>query len=482
MVNEITSIAKQLPSGKNVINALLIADVLIKQYHCVSFNKTVYIYEDGIYKENRGEIEREIKQYVRMVGHDGAKGELNKDVINHILDEDPQREWPFNIYPDLIPVKNGVLHISYETGEILLKPHSHEYRFTYQLDVEYNKEALKQNVINLLLQWVDNRSVNILLQIPAQGLLQIQGKQPYKKSYLLSGETNAGKSTYLNFLSRLIHEENISNVSLQQIGVDRFCYAQMEGKIINLFDDLSDIPMENVGYFKNLTGRFDHSIEPKYKIAYKAKISCVHVFTCNKAPGVDGKVQNDSAFWDRWEYVEFVNYFPKDTTFEEKTFTATMMSSFLNAVIDMMCQIKKTNCLVSNTEPDDVKDMWNNSSDIVYKFIRSQMHPTKDRAVFDKGRLLRAIDKFARDELGETNVHRIPQTITALTQRIFGLGFEKGRGKDNQNVYLARFEWNDTSNYRDVKSPEGFFVSYYELANKKLEEKFPDMNEDQYLG
>lgn len=459
---QISSIGKTTPSGKNVLDPLAISDVLIKKYKCISFNKTVYIYENGMYKENKGEIERDIKEFFRLVDHNGAKSELNRDVLQHIIDEDPQRDWPFNIYPDIIPVKNGVLHICYETGEVKLKPHSHEYRFTYQLDVEYNPDANKQDAIDLIYQWVDDAGVNILLQIPAQGLLQIQGKQPYKKSYLLSGETNAGKSTYLTLCSKIVGAENISNVSLQQIGTDRFCYSQMEGKIINLFDDLSDIPMENVGYFKNLTGRFDHSVEQKYKSSYKAKISCVHVFTCNKAPGVDNKVQNDSAFWDRWEYVEFVNYFEKDTTFEERVFTPAMMSSFLNAIVDIMCQIKRNNRLTSNTDPDDVKDMWNNSSDVVYKFIMSQMYPSKERESFDKGHLLRMINKYAEEELKMTNIHRIPQTVTALTQKIFGLGFEKGRGKDNQQVYLGRYRWNQDSPYRQVITQDGKISAFSE--------------------
>jgi len=474
---------KVTPAGKAKPDCVYISDSIISKYHCVVFNKTVYVYIDGIYKENKGEIERYIKQIVRLQLYDGSIRELINEIMAQILAEDPQRDYPFNQhYKDLIPVNNGVVDINRETGEVKLLDHNPEFKFTYKLNVDYNPDALPDDVKNLIRQWVDERSVNVLIQIVAQALLQIQGQQPFKKSYLLNGDTNAGKSTYLNFVGLFIGSENISNVSLQQIGMDRFCFANMEAKILNTFDDLSEIPLINIGYFKNLTGRFDHSIEQKYKEPYKAKIACVHVFTCNKAPVVDTKIQYDSAFWDRWEYVEFINYFEKDTTFEKRVFTPLMLSSFLNAIISCIQDIRVNNCLTSNTDADEVKDMWNNSSDIVYKFVMDNFEYSSTSNEFDKDFILQAVQRYAKEELGETNASRIPQNVGALTHRIFNNGFEPAKDKKGKtNCYRAFKWWISTSGYKPpVETKNSALVEEPKKGISNLEALAKNFKEEDY--
>jgi len=277
--------------------------------------------------------------------------------------------------------------------------------------------------MSLLEGWVGTDHARALLQIPCQALLQMMSGIAYKKSYLLQGSTNSGKTTFLTLLGKFFGNENMASICLQDICNTRFSTGILEGKLINIFDELEDVPLNTVDKFKALTGSCTSGIEHKYQEGYVGKISAVHTFSCNFAPVVPDSVKRDPAFWSRWMYLVFPNEYPVNPNFITKTFTDEFLSSFLNCVVDAMIEIRTSGQLLVTSDVQQVMGLWSVNSDPLYDFLKWGFYPADGKIVnrFDKARMYEVYRDWCRDtHLPE---HRKKQTITSFTLALQSHGF-----------------------------------------------------------
>jgi len=71
--------------------------------------------------------------------------------------------------------------------------------------------------------------------------------------------------------------------------------------------------MQNSTVLKTLTGFDMHDVERKgIRLLPGANLRRACVYTCNQPPETPKRVLNDAAFWERWEYITFPNYFAVD--------------------------------------------------------------------------------------------------------------------------------------------------------------------------
>lgn len=241
----------------------------------------------------------------------------------------------------MIPVNNGIVKIDFERGVIDLIPFSHDYKFNYKLPIDYDPDADSTPMELILRQYMDN--VEVLYQIPAQALLQMLGFDPFKKCYLLHGKNDAGKSTYLELLYKTFGYDNKSDISLHDLNQEksRFKTAGLIGKLFNIHDDLSNIPLKDAGVIKNLTGSYSHDVEIKGIQAFRAHITAVHIFAYNQPSTFDREIEMDNGFWSRWVYVYFPNSFKRDPKFHSRIFTPKNLSGFFNGVLATVIKIAK---------------------------------------------------------------------------------------------------------------------------------------------
>ena len=342
-----------------------IANCLRDTHQVLSFNKTLYRYQDGIYVEDAaGFLDSCIVNELLERGID-EKGRVTmaaQQVRHYLTFGKVETEYPFNIYPDAIPVRNGILKIDFATGLTMLLPFSPEYRFNYRLNVVFNADADGTPILNYLDSL--GTDTNILLQIPAHALLGMLGRV-YKKAYFLKGSKNSGKSTFVDLIVRHLFGIPVcSSVSLQALLFDRFRLAELDGKIINAYADLSDQKLRDIGLFKTLTGGDQFTVERKHRDPYQMKNKALFLFSGNKYPKIDA---GDEAFWDRWIALEFSKSFNVDPTFEEKTFTEINISGFLNIVLIKMQEIIKSGSI---TVTDSVEKQWLNDASSCHRFIQ----------------------------------------------------------------------------------------------------------------
>lgn len=429
-----------------------IADVIIARYEPITFNRQTWIYVDGLYQREQGEILSYTAEVARAAGFEGSITAAAREITAYVAAHDIVTIYPFDRFPDALPLENGVLCINWEMESVTLHPYAPMFRFTHRWPVSYDPDADPGPVDQVLGSYVADQEVPALLQLPAQAILQFLGFGPFKKSYIFEGPTNGGKSTYVeHFLNRLFGAENISGVSLQEIGFSRFVTGSLENKILNRCDDLADIPLRNVGPFKTLTGGFSHQIERKHEKDYPGKISAVHVFATNMPPEVPENVLFDSAFWARFIYLRFNNCFEVDPSFCDRVLTPTNMSGALNRILTEMFTIRGDGRLSFDQDPGGVKDEWQTAANPFQRFVASEMDTSNEPVRFDKGKLFRCFLGWCNEE--QISPRKVPGSMTGFTQMIFGSGFKpvrRGKREEREQMYEGKYAWKRSSTYREM--------------------------------
>jgi phage/plasmid-associated DNA primase len=255
--------------------------------------------------------------------------------------------------------------------------------------------------------------------------------------------------------------EIISDVSLQALVSDRFALADLEGKLLNCYDDLADIPLKEGGIFKTVTGKYKHRIQRKGQQPYDAIIKAVHVYTCNIAPTFSDSIANDTAFWERWEFINFTNLFEIDPYFYDRVFTPENLSGFFNKVIKTAMEIKKKGRLLIDSAAGEVREKWQSNADPLYRFLEDEFNKEATETMkLDKPKLLKGYTKYCHDK--NVDPGKIPATVSMFTKLLFKYEIVSKQVKlsDGQQpwVYILPYSW------MDVKSP--YYVEPLNEAKK----------------
>jgi putative DNA primase/helicase len=417
-----------------ILDIPVYADYLKEKFSTKFFKGEIYIYDDDecYYRQHTNEIGTHVQMTMDRFGILKSYPNTLREIITRLENKGSYANYPFNQSADIIPVENGVVRIDFDKGTVELLDHSPEHMNTYKLGVTYDPTASTEKIMRIFGQWVDPQKVMSLLQIPAQAILQMQVGHAFKKAHLLQGDPHAGKTTYLEMLIDFFTINNIAGERLQKICDDQFVGGNLEGKLLNVYDDLEDIALQTIDAFKTLTGSCVHNVERKYQQGYMGRITCVHVFSCNYPPEYPPKVKRDSAFWERWEYVKFPNQYPVDPYYYERTFTDEMFSSLLNAVIWAMVEMKQTGMLVKS-DVQTVMHSWDINSDPLYEFITWGFREGDGKTLnkYSKEKTFQAYHKFCKSE--DIPEHKRKSGINGFTRAVQPYDFipmqQKVKGK-----------------------------------------------------
>lgn len=447
-------------TGKTItkINYAGYSDFLKNEYHIIYFNKTIFIYDFGshLYRQQTNEIETHIRNTCIEFGVAGRLVSHLLELKSHLTSMGSYSEYPFNCSTTTIPVDNGVVKIDYDTGDVSLLPHGPEHLFTYKLSVFYDPSIKNCSAIPLLKRMVEPELIKTLIQIPAQALLQMQTGHAYKKAYLLQGEPHAGKTSYLKLLYLIFGDDFTTAISLQQLCTDRFVGGSLEGKLLNIYDDLEDVALEVIDQFKTLTGDCRHGIERKYAEKYTGKVTAVHIFTCNYPPEYPDKVKRDTAFWTRWEYLKFPYVYPVNPNFYTEWYTKETISSFFNLILSAMIVIKK-NGLLSNSDIQEVMMNWSVNSDPMYDFLNYlfEVNNSKKQYSFSKTKVYQQYLKWCNEN--GIPEHKRKNSMKAFTIALQSHDFAPERKREKGDS----FEVFTTTSYMQNMRMIGIDLDYH---------------------
>lgn len=123
------------------------------------------------------------------------------------------------------------------------------------------------------------------------------------------GVGGTGKSTFLEVLTLLVGENNVSNVLLDQFG-NRFVFANMLGKYLNIGDDNGkNDELQNVGTLKSIVTGGRVTIDRKFMPPIECRIFAKQLFATNIMPYIDF---TDGGIMRRLNIVAMNKVIPKD--------------------------------------------------------------------------------------------------------------------------------------------------------------------------
>jgi len=193
----------------------------------------------------------------------------------------------------------------------------------------------------------------------------------FKKAFMLLGDTDAGKTTFIKLVKDLLGESNYSAESMKELfdPVNRFTTINLFHKLANLTSETKEYSIDDIDRFKRLTGGDPITADVKFKKPITFTPYAKLIVASNKLPDV--KDRNDSAFWRRWLIVEFPNKFPNDDDWYDRTFTEEEKEGVLTVSIMAITRVFFQKRFDFEQTPEQVMGMWLANIDSVYSFVKT---------------------------------------------------------------------------------------------------------------
>ncbi len=316
-----------------------------------------------------------------------------KEIIGHIMRSTYIIRDSFNQYKTTINLANGLLNT--ETRE--LKPHSPEFLSTVRIPLKYKPEGQAPRCMQFMKEVHHPEDIPVIQELFGNCLVPDKSIQ---KAILHVGDGENGKSVELSLLRTFIGKANCSNVSWQQLELNRFAKSSLEGKLANIFADLPSQSMNMTTSFKMLTGEDAIGTEKKFKDEYSFENFAKLIFSANKPPKVTD--EDSYAFWRRWIIIEFPNQFTdengkKDPDLIEKLTTEDELSGLLNWALEGLTRLRQQKKYSYKKTVDETTEFYMRASDPVYAFLQDLCEAASDHFE-DKDDLHDLFEQYCKDK------------------------------------------------------------------------------------
>jgi P4 family phage/plasmid primase-like protien len=299
---------------------------------------TLWYAEDGYYHE-KGEvhIRMKIEEVLGPLARNLTRNQ-RIEVIENV--RNATFRWLKDIKDDtdLIPLKNGVFN--WKTREFRRYDLSKDI-FFLQVPVDYDLNAKCPAIDKFLLEIVPEDAAHALIDFIAECLV----RENIKDALGAIGETDSAKTAFGNLAIKILGDENVCAIPIQAILYDRFAKSRLRNKLLNLYDDLPEKHLSNLGEFNAVTGGGKVSHEKKHMDGYDFRPYAKHAYFSNKMPklDVDSTGADVKAFFRRLHTVKFPYVFNENPapnsneklkiepkTLEMKLYPPTELSGLLN--------------------------------------------------------------------------------------------------------------------------------------------------------
>lgn len=245
--------------------------------HVIKINGQLHIFKDGIYTNGYKEIESDMIQHVPNLKKMQRREVL--DYMELIVDEAQAAE------ANLIAFNNGIYDLV--SGE--LKPFSTETVITNKIPWNYVPDAYNELTDKTLNKLACNDEIIRALLEECIGYCFYR-RNEMGKAFILTGDKNNGKSTFLDMVKEVLGEQNISALDLKELG-DRFNTSMMFGKLANIGDDIGDdfLQGSQVSIFKKIVTGNRIKAERKGQDPFEFNPYIKLLFSANDIPRMKDK-------------------------------------------------------------------------------------------------------------------------------------------------------------------------------------------------
>lgn len=327
---------------------------------CFEENEEIRIYEDGYYKIG---IPR-IQEKTQLLLLDKTTKHRVNETISYLRYANFIKTDLLKKYKHLISLQNGIFNL--DTWKF--EKHTPDNIIISQLPVKYDENAVCPKFLKFIDEISDPRDIPVTQEMYGFCLINDYN---FEIAFIILGPGSNAKSRLTTILTRLLGEENVSGIPLQDFGYNRFATAGLFGKKANICNELSSLKIKNTGAFKGVCGGDFVKAERKGQDPFEFKNVAKLIFCCNKLPETDDKTP---AFFRRWITITPPNYFdpndPKtDPNIVDKICTPEEMSGIFNWALEGLKRILDNKGFSDHQSVDDKQRNWELRSDPVASFF-----------------------------------------------------------------------------------------------------------------
>jgi len=449
------------------------AEEIMNDWNFLTLEDTdeVLVYENGVYRLG-GEIilKQEAEKRVEQ-----CNTVMRKEIINTVKARTYTKRDVFDQNPLKLNVKNGILNL--ETME--LGEHSPLSPSRMQLNVMYDPLAGPKKFIYFMSEILkDYKDRTTIYELFSTALLR--NFLNLEKIMMFVGEGQNGKSTLLRTMIEVFGKTNACHVSIHDLIYNRFTRSVLDGKMLNVYADISNDEIDKMRIIKSLVTGEPVTVEKKNKPLYTLENQAKMFYSCNRLPEVN---EDSDSIYRRFSIIHFLQQFKGVKTntklFDELT-TEEEKSGILNLLLFTAKKMIKTRRLSYDTTTEQLRREWKERADPVQNFsnicikIQNANHETKSDVYSE-------YVKFCKDR------DMIPRSTQAFTERMKNLGYKDDiikimkkttrvwvdirlEKKDNYKLGLSENPSDDSPSTQGISTQENTLDS--EISSDEPEKKW----------
>lgn len=160
--------------------------------------------------------------------------------------------------------------------------------FQKKVDVSYNLKARPPRIFLDALEKALPDPQKMFLLLQGLSTLLLVRTQDADDIFILQGSGQNGKTTILSTITFLF-KEFVSAISMHSLQENRFMLGQVEGKLANIYSDISGMRLKDINVLKMLSSGDLATVDNKFQRPHDAIIKVVQMYSCNKMPEIEDK-------------------------------------------------------------------------------------------------------------------------------------------------------------------------------------------------
>lgn len=338
--------------------------------------KRFWIYDEqsGLWLEDADLF---VDKYLRdnLLGDEQQKNNYVNEIISYIRSISWTREIPELLNKNLIAFNNCVVNL--DTGDI--SPLSPNVFITSKVMINLDSKYKECPKIDAFFEKiVGSEKKNILYDLLGYCFLR---SYPFQKIFILHGPGQNGKSTYLDLVTRVLGENNISSETPQELATKDFSKGMLWKKFANISSELPYSALGDTNTIKGLCGGDLIKCNRKYKEPFQFKNFAKLIFAGNELPTVN----DQTLAWARRLYIiKFDNIIDKPIkNFLDTILTHEELSGLAWKCFQRLMIQKNHNWEFEvSVEPEKMLELYNELSNPLSKFLKEETLEDSEGHIF----------------------------------------------------------------------------------------------------
>ncbi|MCD2346862.1 DNA primase family protein [Clostridium guangxiense] len=337
-----------------------------------------------------------------------------------------------------INCNNGVLNLNdLLQNQYTIHPHNRSYSFFNCINANYIPNySLENSCFSYFLNTITNGDLELqylLQQIIGYSFSNLNNA---KKAFLFYGASNTGKSVLLSVIANICGEENISNISLQDLSKPKYT-AELFSKLINICSELPDDDLTNTEIFKALTSETDKVCARRmYQQPFSFYNKCKLIFACNNLPKLSSSsFKDNSAFFNRLIIIPFTNIISDGN--QDKCMLNKLLNErdliFSWAIDGLLNYIRNNFNFTISKKSQQILNHYTNSENSIIEFINERC-TISSYSYIHMDILFNAYKEFCNDYCFNTPTNRDKQYLKCLLEQKYNLNYRR-LNRPNGNKY-----------------------------------------------